>query len=300
MPPETRYLDLSDTRLPYLDYDGSGPAVVMVHATGFMPWLWDPIARELARDYRVVAPCFCNHRPADPLAGGLAWLQLADDLKQLCSRLNIREAFLIGHSMGATTAILAHVLRGMTALAMVLIEPILLTSESYRVPVSLAQHPLAARAIKRRNHWCDRAEALADFKNKPFFRSWDSEVLGLYAAYGLKEVADGVQLYCSPQREAALFMGSQLHDPWPELPKVTCPTLVVEGENSDNRTWIDLQRVVDLIPQGQYAQVDGAGHLIPMEKPGQTTHIIQSFLRNRGKAGTAEEKTRAAGSSRSV
>ncbi len=40
--PETRVQDIGDAEVPYLVYAGNGPALVLVHATGFLPWLWHP------------------------------------------------------------------------------------------------------------------------------------------------------------------------------------------------------------------------------------------------------------------
>jgi lipase len=277
--PELKTRSIGDAHLQYLEYAGGGPPVVLLHATGFFPWLWHPVALILAEKHRVIAPFFCNHRLADPHNGGLDWLQLADDLKALCEVLDIETPFFVGHSMGGTVITLAHVAGGVPATKIVLIEPIFLPGEAYRTPVSVETHPLAAKAIKRRNFWRDRQEAHADLKAKPFFQSWDDEVLALYIAHGICDGnGNGVQLTCSPQQEAALFMGGVHHDPWPLLPKVTCPALVMEGETSENRAWIDLRLAAGLIPRGRYIMVKGAGHLLPMERPAATGRLIQSFL----------------------
>jgi lipase len=267
------------TLLEYLDYGGKGPAVVMLHATGFLPWLWHPIAVALARDHRVIAPCLYSHRPSDPHTGGLGWLTLAEDIKRLSSALELDRPIFVGHSMGATVAILAHAVQGAGAAGMVLIEPILLPPEAYRMAIPIEQHPLAAKAIRRRNSWPDRQAVWNDFGSKPFFRSWARAMLALYIRYGTCENGSGgVTLACSPHQEAALFMGGMQHDPWPELTKVGCQALIVEGEVSENRHWIDLQHAAGLIPDSRHITLAGAGHLVPMEKPSETLHLIRTFL----------------------
>ena len=90
--------------------------------------------------------------------------------------------------------------------------------------------------------------------------------------------AGSLTLTCSPEREASLFMGSMQYDPWPLLPGISCPTLVLEGEESENRPFIDLKKAASLFQQGSYRCVQGAGHLIPMEKPIETAEIIEEFL----------------------
>ncbi|MFW6237242.1 MAG: alpha/beta fold hydrolase, partial [Desulfosudaceae bacterium] len=59
-------VDIGDTEIEYLLYESSGPTIVFLHATGFMPWIWHPIAREFAGQARVVIPYFCDHRVFDP------------------------------------------------------------------------------------------------------------------------------------------------------------------------------------------------------------------------------------------
>jgi lipase len=88
----------------------------------------------------------------------------------------------------------------------------------------------------------------------------------------------GLQLACSPQQEAALFMGGREYDPWPDLAKVTCPVLILEGEMSENRQVIDLLKATSLFPQGTHKLIPGAGHLLPMEKPREVVSIIKTFF----------------------
>jgi pimeloyl-ACP methyl ester carboxylesterase len=277
--PKLKSQSIGPVAMNYLEY-GSGPsAVVLLHATGFLPWLWHPIASTLADRYRVIVPALFDHRSADPHRGGLGWRQLAEDLKALCERLEIESALFVGHSMGGAVATLVQGVCGLPAIKMVLIEPIFLPEGLYQFTMAVAQHPLASKAIKRRNLWRDRQEARQDFESKLFFQSWNPQVLALYIQYGLKDhKGGGVSLTCSPQQEAALFIGGSQYNPWPLLPSIACPTLVMEGQISENRPWIDLKRAASLIAQGRYVEVAGAGHLIPMEKPAQTSQIIQSFF----------------------
>lgn len=61
---------IAGTELEYLFYEGDGPPVFFLHATGFMPWLWHPVARRLCADYTIIAPYFCDHREIEPEEGG--------------------------------------------------------------------------------------------------------------------------------------------------------------------------------------------------------------------------------------
>jgi hypothetical protein len=162
---------------------------------------------------------------------------------------------------------------------MVLIEPILLPPEFYRGSMKVDQHPLAAKAIKRTNFWRDRDDAMIYLRSRSLFQGWTDEMLELYILHGMTGGDNGgLRLACTPQREAALFMGGRLFDPWPLLPRVSCPVLIVEGEKSDSKGFIDLDRMQALIPNSRRRTVKGAGHLVPMQRPREVTRIIREFF----------------------
>ena len=181
--------------------------------------------------------------------------------------------------MGATVHLIAHTLYGLEAAGMILIEPILLPAEFYRGRMSVEEHPFAAKAIRRTNFWRHRDEAMAYLRSRSLFQGWDEEMLELYISHGMTGGENGgLQLACSPQREAALFMGGRQFDPWPILPQVSCPVLLVEGEKSETAGFIDSARIQSLIPDCRRRMVKDAGHLIPMERPREVTRLIGEFF----------------------
>ncbi len=277
--PQILYQDIGDVDLSYLHYEGSGETIIFLHATGFLPWLWHPLARVLSPAHQIIAPSFCDHRERDPEKGGLNWMTLAEDLATFCRKLDIKMPLLVGHSMGATVLTMAYAACGLKARAMILIEPIFLPQDFYRIQLKVEDHPLASKSIKRRNHWDSEAEAIEYIRSRPLFARWDDEMIQLYIRYGMVEgETGGLQLTCSPLREASLFMGGMHYDPWPLLSEISCPVLVLEGELSENRHYIDLEKSASLFPQATHRIMKGAGHLIPMEQPGEITEIINSFF----------------------
>lgn len=276
--PVVKSINIGDADVEYLYYEGGGKTIVLLHATGFLPWLWHPLAREFSQDYTVIAPYFCDHRDAD-YDKGLNWLVLAEDFFKLCRKLDLHDPFLAGHSMGGTVIAIANAAYGLSAEKIVLIEPIFLPEQIYQINLTVEQHPLAAKAVRRKNFWSDREEAKAYLRSKPLFSKWDEEMLDLYLKYGMiSGDTGGLTLACAPKREAALFMGSVRYNPWPLLPMITCPVLVLEGEESENKQFIDLKKLVSLLPKGEYHMIEETGHLIPMEKPKAVLSIIKEFI----------------------
>ena len=72
-------------------------------------------------------------------------------------------------------------------------------------------------------------------------------------------------------------MGGRETNPWPLLGGITCPVLVVEAEESENKQFVDIKKMMTLLKRGEYKSVAGAGHLIPMQKPKVIAEIIKEF-----------------------
>lgn len=277
--PALKYQDVGGAELPYLYYPGGEKKILFCHATGFLPWLWHPIIKQFAPQYSVWAPYVCNYRSCDPHAGGLSWGVVAEDLAAFCRAQGIENHLQVGHSMGATVSAIAASAFDVKPRGMILIEPIFLPEAFYDMTPSVKDHPLASKSIKRLNYWPNEEEAMSYLKSRSFFSNWDAEVLSLYKQFGMEKMEAGdMRLACTPESEAAMFMGGWCCNPWPLLPKIECPALIIEGEKSPNVSLVDIRRAVSLLPQGRYGSVADAGHLIPMEQPGTITAIIQDFM----------------------
>jgi len=277
--PVEKSCNIGDVEIKYLHYQSDGPDLLMLHATGFLPWVWHPVASKLSNKFNIIAPYFCDHRDTEPEDGGISWSILAGDLYGLCRELGLKDPFVAGHSMGGTVITLCAGSHTVTPSAMVLIEPIFLPQQSYNMKITVEQHPLASKSIKRLSSWNSPAEAESYLRSRKLFAKWDSEVLDLYIRYGMKPNNEGgLCLSCSPRKEASLFMGGTAKDPWPLLPEIKCPVLVVEGGESENRAYIDLKYAASLFPKGSYTEVTGAGHLVPMEQPDAVYRILSDFF----------------------
>ena len=269
--------------LQYLHYPADAPDLVLLHATGFLPWLWHPIARSLHGRFNIIAPYFYDYRKPDAEHGGISWKHFADDLSTLCHALKLENPYVAGHSMGATVITICAGLGKVTPEAMILIEPIYLPEGAYSQRITVEQHPLASKSVKRRSQWESAEEAKSYLRSKSLFSRWDDEMTGLYIAYGMMpDESGGLKLRCSPLGEAQIFMGGNMFNPWPIIKGITCPVLLVEGEKSENRPFINLKDISERYPHGSYMEVKGAGHLIPMELPGKVSEIISGFFTKKG------------------
>jgi len=67
-------------------------------------------------------------------------------------------------------------------------------------------------------------------------------------------------------------------DSRPSLARIAVPTLVAVGDG-DQLTPPDLAaEIAGLIPGSELRVVEGAGHLPPMERPGETTELLRQWF----------------------
>lgn len=65
---------------------------------------------------------------------------------------------------------------------------------------------------------------------------------------------------------------------WSALEQITCPTLIVRGGESDILSDDVARKMVSVVPGSQFAVVEGAGHLVPGDRPARFVAVLRPFL----------------------
>src|SRR5690606_26640402 len=93
-----------------------------------------------------------------------------------------------------------------------------------------APNPLAEGAERRRAVFPSRAEAFANFREKPPFSVVTDEALHAYVDHGFAEQPDGtVALKCPPPVEAQVYRMGPQHRAFADLDRVPCPVTVARA-----------------------------------------------------------------------
>lgn len=66
------------------------------------------------------------------------------------------------------------------------------------------------------------------------------------------------------------------------LPLITCPTLIISGEQDALTPPKVHEEMAGLIPDSSYHQLADCGHLSPMEQPDEVTRLMKDFLQKSG------------------
>lgn len=274
--PMSGHVRVGELRLHYLDFGGSGPPLLFLHATGFHAWLWLPYARRFARTHRVLALDQRGHGESDKPLAGYRWEAFGADLAGFLEALDLEAVSAVGHSKGAT-AIAAAAAAGTRRLARaVLIEPVLLSGEASE---PAWDSPLVVGAERRRNVWPDRAAMLAKLQSRLPFETWEEEFVRLYVEHGVTDRADGqVELRCPGAIEAQIYAYAPMSDGFAFLERLQVPVLLLRGEHSPGLGGRHATHALHRLPAGTLHTVPGAGHFAPMERSREIADAIAEFV----------------------
>ena len=276
--PRQSFVTANGLRLAYLDYgNGGAPPAVLIHATGFHKELWGPVARALAPDYHVLAFDQRGHGDSDKPAGGNIWQGFADDLAGFLDALQLRSVLAVGHSSGGTAVILTAAARPELVGRAVLVEPVVFTPGAQ--PSPQGDTGMGERTRKRRESFPNPEAFFQHFKGPPTFKEWTDEPRWRYACHRTAPGADGqVHLKCPPGIEAQVYESNRSVDPGPALRKLRCPTLFIQASGRSALAPDLAERMRQAVPHLRHVQVQGAGHLVPMEQPDAVIAAIRGFV----------------------
>jgi pimeloyl-ACP methyl ester carboxylesterase len=248
---------------------GEGPPLVWVMGTGMNGDAWHRYqVPEFASRYRCLTfDLRGSGRSACPDTPYSAAV-LAEDLAGLLDHLGVDAASLVGFSLGAATVQ----------------ELALSHPERVRSAVLMSTWSSSALEHHVRRHYESRIYALshADLEVFKKFAFWMwapstvderyDDLLELEAFLGTVSGASDVSGYIGH------FAADLAHETLGRLPRITCPVLVVHGDEDLITRPAYNQRVADAIPGARRVEIARAGHLAFLEQPEAMNTAIGEFL----------------------
>lgn len=282
--------------IPYTVFEGEGSLLSFSHANGYPPECYTPFLKQFTPKYHVVAPWL---RPlwSDQTPKVVSnWRVFGDDL--LAFFAHVRERYLthtpednkalgVGHSVGATSTLLAAMQRPDWFHALVLVEPILFLpylSILWRVVSLLGLRyrlsPLIQGALKRKRYFQSREEMFENYRSKTVFRRISDQGLWEYVNALAWEDACGVRLSYPPAWEARVYAIAGLcdHQIWRSVKKLKIPVLLIQGAETDAFSDRTAKKLLKRLPQSQLSVIPETGHLAPLEAPESVFQVINNFF----------------------
>jgi pimeloyl-ACP methyl ester carboxylesterase len=264
--------------IAYYDLGGSGPDLILAHATGFCGAALGPTAARLTDRFRCVVFDERGHGSSDrPAREDFDWHGFGADVTAVVDHLGLDRPAGFGHSCGGAALLLAEEARPGTFSMLYCYEPIILPNDVTKPP-NLDSNPLSAGARKRREVFPSREEALANFAGKAPFNVLDREVLVAYVDNGFGPDPEGIRLRCRRDDEAQVYAQGGAHDAFGHLGEVRCPVVLACGAHTD-AIGPDYCRVLAGKMEKATVEVfDDLGHFGPLESPDEVARSLGSAL----------------------
>ena len=267
--PMDRYITVNGLRLHYLDRGAPDkPALILIHAIERHAHLFDHVAPEFTRDYRVIAYDMRGH-------GDSAWSPEAaylvedhvKDLEALIQQLGLRRVTLWGNSTGGRVA---QVYAGLHP---DVVERVISEDVGPERPQSISDN-FARRVAREGNGWASEDELVNELmKRAP---RTPEAIMRAYAHYGTKRRDDGRLIW---KRDPNLVKGFVETELWQYVSKITSPIIYVLGGASPIVPPETQQKLKATLPNAEVVVMPGLGHYPNEEDTKGFLAIVNRFLK---------------------
>ncbi|MCK0070579.1 alpha/beta fold hydrolase [Kordiimonas laminariae] len=281
------FVDVDGARLNVWEWRGEGDPVVLLHATGFHSRCWDYVAEQLPEQH-IYAVDLRFHGESSK-EGKVDWPTMADDIKGVLEKLDIKNAVLSGHSIGGYLATVTAADMPERVKELVLLDPVIMSRTMYKI-LRLAngfmkpeKHPVS----RRRTEWDSSESMYQRYKKRAPFKYWEDRALKDYCAHALFGPDEkGVhKLACSPLHEVQIYLnhnGKVIHN---ALGRVKAPATILRARTaglfgnplsfSVSPTWSKLSGAFQI---GRDVHLTDLSHFIPMEAPDVVVNYIKEAI----------------------
>ena len=258
----------------YVDV-GEGPALVFVHGLGASWQSWLENIPEFARDHRVVAMDLPGFGGSDLPAGDVSIEYYANWVFRLLDRLGIEEGAVVGNSMGGFIAAEMAIRRPERVQRLVVVSAAVFWQDYRRaqplVQLARMSDAIVARALTR---------VTDDVATRPRLRAWALATAGFrYPHLISPELAH--EMVRSARRTDGFLPALEALADFPleqELPKISCPALIVWGAHDTLVPVKDAKRMQELIPGSRRVVFERTGHVAMLERPQRFNRLLRDFL----------------------
>jgi pimeloyl-ACP methyl ester carboxylesterase len=265
--------------ISYYDFGGNGPPLLLAHATGFCGPVLAPLAAHLGSSFHCIALDERAHGASDPPPHeNFDWHGFATDVLTVVDHLGLERPFGFGHSCGGAALLLAEEARPGTFAALYCFEPVVYPGDEPLAPI-IEGNPLAAGALRRREVFGSRREAIANFAGKAPYDRLDGVVLTAYVDNGFASVdGNGIRLRCRREHEAMVYSHAFSHDAFAHFGEVRCPVTLACGADTDGFGPDLLSAFAQRLVAPTTVVLPGLGHFGPLEDPGAVAASVLGSL----------------------
>ena len=272
--PKSKNITANGINLHYLDWGTEGqPPMVLLHGLRGHANVWEDVALALCNDYHVYSLDQRGRGDTDHAPGGdYSTDAFVADLKGFVDAIGLDKFILFGHSMGGrnSMAFAGQYPDRLERLCIVDIGPRIEPAGGNRITEELRNLPPEFDSFEA---------ALAHVQTGNRFAS--ESVMRRRLAGQSQELPNGkIGWKFDPAIREQRINGTAAPaaDLWPALERITCPTLLVRGTETDLLTEETARQMVDTLAQGTLAEIERAGHMVFEDNPADFIAAVKGWL----------------------
>jgi N-formylmaleamate deformylase len=256
-------------KIHYVRTGGAKPPIVLCHGATDNGLCWTPVARALAGEYDVIMPDSRWHGFSDGPAEGNAPDCQVEDLVGFVQALGLAKPILMGHSIGANTALKAAGCYPELPRAVILEDPPLREAVVQENPATAQSFIENTRRSLLGYKAMSREELIEMIHSQA--PTWPEDELGPWADSKLQVSLNFVEARKNRPMPVS---------PWEDLARITCPALLItaDPERGAIITPEVAQKAAGVLPSMKIVRINGAGHSIRREAFGAYMAAVEDFL----------------------
>jgi esterase len=271
--PTDHYTVVNNLRLHYLDWGNEHlPPMLLLHGVRLQAHTWDMAALLLRDHYHLIAVDQRGHGDSewtsDAQFNDDTFDLMLDDTRQLVETLGWQKFILVGMSMGGITA-MRYAAKNPDRLSALCIVDIAPTTMHSGV-LSMEGFKIETETLSRFDDFLERSHKF--MPHRPIAQ------LRYSLMHSLKQLPDGRWTWKQDHRAGAVRRHAPLAELWNELPKITAPTLLMRGAQSNVLGADVAQQAVNTLPHGKLATIDPATHNVHSDNPNAFVRELHAFL----------------------
>lgn len=257
MKTESKFIDTGSIHLHYLDNEGEGPLLLMLHGLTANAHAFDGLMHAgLSDRFRTISVDLRGRGKSDQPAIGYTMKEHAADIVALLDMLQVKPAVICGHSFGAFLGLY------LAAHFPDYVEKLILMDAAARMHPNTKE--MLGPALGRLGQQFASFEAyLEKVKQAPYLTFWDEQMLTYYQA-DINTYPDGTVIPVSkPEHMMEAVLKGSLGEPWPELIRDNRkPSLLINapGIYTQNAALLPQElamETVNMMEDCRYVQVAG-------------------------------------------
>jgi pimeloyl-ACP methyl ester carboxylesterase len=280
-------VDIDGTRLEYVE-KGTGEPLVFVHGSASDYRTWQFQLDEFAGQFRVIAYSRRYHWPNDPIPAGADYsmVEHVDDLQRLLRSFHAAPAHLVGHSYGAFLCLLLAVRAPHLVRTLILTEPPVITLFVSSTPkplellkLLLSRPRTAAAMIKYISKSAGPASrAFRQGNMEEGIRIFGDAVFGSGGYERLPQARKNQVLDNLTNIKAELLGPGMAPLDTGKVSNVQTPTLLITGERSIDLFHHLADRLEELLPHCERAEIPGASHITHEDNAAAYNAAVLPFI----------------------